>query len=101
MTRKKQEKKTVKIEISSELADELESIRESMDKWMTLPATMDTVIKTIIQYYYISIGFPFSRWNKSIKSDERDIKEMLDIAKISINRMKNKYDDGNGKKRSN
>ena len=86
MTRKKEESnRMVTIEITKELAHELESIRESMDKWTTLKTSMDTVIKTVIQYYYISIGFPISQWGRTIKSDEEEMKEMIKIAKGKMN----------------
>jgi len=78
MTRKKQ-KRTVKIEVSKELADELERIKESMDKWTNIRISMDTVVKTIIQYYYISIGYPISQWNKAVHGDPQ---ELIEIKKI-------------------
>ena len=70
-----------KIEISEGLVKELNDIKKSMSTWTIVPVSMETVVKTIIQYYYLSIGYPPSLWNKPIKGDPKEILEMKYIIK--------------------
>ena len=65
-----------KVELSEGLIDELYDIKKSMTSWTSMPVSMDTVVKTIIQYYYLSIGYPPSQWSRPLKGDTDDILEM-------------------------
>jgi len=70
-----------KVELSEGLIDELYDIKKSMTSWTSMPVSMDTVVKTIIQYYYLSIGYPPSQWSRPLKGDTDDILEMKFIIK--------------------
>ena len=90
------------VEIDKELAKELKSIQSSMNKWSELPVTMSIVIKTIIQWYYLAIGYPVSSWDSPVKEDIDEIMEMkyfLEHRKFPTKRELNRYIKGiNGKK---
>ena len=82
------------IEIDDELAKELRSIQSSMSKWSELPVTMSIVIKTIIQWYYLAIGYPVSNWDKPVKEDIKEImgmKYFLEHRKFPTKRELNRY----------
>jgi hypothetical protein len=65
-----------KIELSNDLIKELKDIQESLNKWTSLEMSMDSVVKTIIQWYYLAINYPITQWNKGIKGDMGEILKM-------------------------
>lgn len=87
MTKMKKDDDVVAIVISKELADELESIRRAMNMWTvtTFRISMESVIKKIIQYYYLSIGFPVSQWSKAVKGDIGELMQMKKEVKEELN----------------
>ena len=88
MVKKRMDIKT--IEVSSELADELERIRQSIGMWTTFRPSMDTVVKTVIQYYYLSIGFPISQWSKAIKGDTEEMVKIKKTVRMELEKFAKK-----------
>lgn len=68
---------TKKIAISPELENELKKIQSSCNNWTTLNLSMESVIKMLVEYYYLLIGFPESKWK--FKIDKQEIEEMKKI----------------------
>lgn len=66
------------ITISDQLEKEIREIMKSMQKWSgsVLPVTMETTVKTILQWYYLAIGYPISHWSPAVKGGLEELLEM-------------------------
>ena len=65
-----------KIEISDYLYEELSELQKAMSDWSGYPISVDTVLRQLIQWYYLSINYPTSRWRRELKDEPKKLMSM-------------------------
>jgi len=64
------------IELSDYLYDELNELQMAMSAWSNYPISVDTVLKQLIQWYYLSINYPVSSWRREFREDPKKLMSM-------------------------